>query len=136
MRTRRNLTQYLAGTLLLGLIASISFALPPFPVASSHSAPSLGLPAPAFLADALAVPPSTRPTPRESCTQASLTAPAGSFTLHLKGRIFVEDTTSTSGQALKAVRVLCTLEAQRSPYPISPAIANPSTSVANRQRAP
>ncbi len=141
MHAQRSPVDRTAGILLLAVVASISLALsalpgfartrtvPAFtahPASSSFDPVAVAWATPAFRSRAF-VP---------ACPRTRTTVLPTSATSQLKGRIFAEDTRSSSSDVLKAARLECVMESRTTPYPVSPALQNNSASVSNRQRAP
>lgn len=127
------LTLRTAGICLLGIVSSMSApASVQLKLAPSQPAP--------FVIDStilVAAPPvawfhvSTNP-----CLRSALTVSPSSAAPRLTRRIFVEDSTSLSGNALKTVRLQDPMRPQVCLPPEPPALRTNSYSVANRQRAP
>jgi len=127
------LTLRTAGICLLGVVSSIStpasaqlklVPAQPAPKVIDSNILAAATPVVRFHASA-----STRLRPE-------LTLPPNSAALRLTRRIFVEDSTAPSSDALKTVRLQAPMRPQAPPSPTPPALRNNFSSVANRQRAP
>jgi len=117
----------IAGICLLGVVASIP--------ASARTAPPRSHSVSALLHSVPRVYTRSGSAAR-SCRAIELTTPSDSITNRQSGRIFLEDTTSPSSDALNTLRVEVPMTPDRLPRAASPALRNSSASVSNRQRAP
>jgi hypothetical protein len=137
MRTRPKIGNRTSGILLLAVIAwiSIAFSAQAAP-GRTDSAPIVSAQPAPWIANAGDSSLSPTPVAALACVPLALVPQPTSAAIHPRGRVFLEDTTSPSDEALREHRFDCTMESRRSSLLTYAVVRNPCTSPANRQRAP